>query len=170
MTRIFGNVLIGIRGVSGCVISILGSEHGLVQSGGDVTAYELAHLKVNSGFVELPTQPNAMIRSTAMNFRAKWWKGAQSGQYEPVEVEEGTHESDISSGQLVATSKASSLLASLETLVRIICVLMFLAGAGMMWSSRAKTTNNITYYGANLSKKEVECTEQLSVWCKLAYP
>lgn len=104
-----------------------------------------------------------------MKFRAKWWTAAQDGGYAPVEVEEGKHTSEASLEDAVTTSSSSSLLVSVETLVRIVCVIMFLAGAGMMWAStRTKPAARST--GLDTLKKEIECTERLSVWCKFTHP
>ncbi|KAE9963081.1 hypothetical protein BLS_009706 [Venturia inaequalis] len=104
-----------------------------------------------------------MIQSAAMDFRAKWWKGVQNGQYAPVEMEEGKQQSEAPLEDAAIVSKAPSLLVSLETLTRIVCVLMFLAGAGMMWTSRTTTTKT-RKYGSDLPKKEAECTKLLSLW------
>lgn len=105
-----------------------------------------------------------------MDIRAKWWKGVQNGEYAPIEAEEGKHESEVPIEKVVILPKAPSLLVSLETLVRIICVLVFFAGAVMMGASRTTTTTNTRKHGPDSFKKDVECTEQLSVWCEFTLP
>lgn len=124
--------------------------------------------RIDSSPVQLPSH-SKMIRSTAMKFRAKLWTAAQTGGYAPVEVEEGKHTSEASLEDAVTTSSSPSFLISVEAFMRIVCVIMFLAGAGMMWTStRTKPAAWLT--GSDALKKEVECTERLSVWCKFTYP
>ncbi|QDS74192.1 hypothetical protein FKW77_002108 [Venturia effusa] len=105
-----------------------------------------------------------MIWPTVRKLKENRWTSAQHAVYAPVEMEEGEPVSGAPLDDVGRSSIAPSLLVPLEALIRIGCVLMFLTGAGMLWASRTQTKTKTWVHGSDLWKKEIECTEQLSVY------
>lgn len=81
-----------------------------------------------------------------------WWKYGQNGNYSLVE--EGKHRSDTVTLDDNEKHTTPSFLMSLDALMRLICVFMFIAGAVMLASARG------------IRETDVQCTKQLSVWCE----